>query len=141
MLLERFVAGKSIPRIADELGISHVAAYQHLLRHVPNEWKEHQGAKALAVLDKCEEDLEGATDNVTVSRAREYARLQMWKLERTLSNLYAPDNTTININQVIGDPGQVIQEISQLEERLGHVAEVVAHSMNIEVRPHTIQDT
>ena len=69
----------------------------------------------MAEHDKAEESLRQATDGVTVSRGRELARLQQWKLERVLRRIYGQDAPQVVVNLNLGDVGQ---RIAQLEQEL-----------------------
>lgn len=117
-ILERFEAGQSIPDQATALGITPEAIYRHLMRHSPEVWGEYQGAKALARLEMADTEMEGARDGVSVSRARERARLAMWTLERTSRKLYGIEPAGITIN-LPGSPAETAQAIRDLEARLG----------------------
>lgn len=122
-ILEAFEHGATIPVQAKALGVTHQAIYRKLIKDAPEQWKEHQAAKALAKLDDVEDKLEQAVDGVAVSRERELARLHMWKLERVLRRIYGTDAPAVQINVNIGD---IAGKIKDLEAELLSV-------------PHTVQ--
>lgn len=103
-LLAGYNDGKQIADMAPEFGISDVTAYALLLRDHQDEWKEAQRARALARLDRAQNNLKTAPDALSLARAREEVRAAQWELERLLRRLYgqdAPQNTQavqININ-------------------------------------------
>lgn len=114
-ILARFEGGEPITAIAKSYGITGPAVYRYLIRNAESGWREYQAANALAEHDKAEEDLKAATDGVTVSRARELARLQQWKLERVLRRIYGQDSPQVQINLNLGNVGE---RIAQLEAEL-----------------------
>lgn len=112
-VLEAFEHGASIPVQAKALGVTHQAIYRKILKDAPELWKEHQAAKALAKLDDSEQALTDAVDGVAVSRERELARLQMWKLERVLRRIYGQDAPQVVVNLNLGDVGNRIAALEQ----------------------------
>src|SRR5690242_11317908 len=91
--------------MAPEFGISDVTAYALLLRDHQEEWKEAQRARALARLDRAQNNLKTAPDALSLARAREEVRAAQWELERLLRRLYGQDQPAglgnavqININ-------------------------------------------
>ena len=108
-LLERLRGGETVPQIAAELGVSHVSMYGFLLRNAPEQWQEISAGRALSRLDKAETDLDTAEDQLTVSRARESAKLAQWNLERANRKLYGdskPDNSGLTIQVLIARDGE-----------------------------------
>ena len=89
--LERYSNGESIRQIAQSIGCSNVALYNRLLTEVPDEWKAIASSNALLHLDQAEEDLKTAPDMLSVTRARGWADIQRWKLERLLRRYFGQD--------------------------------------------------
>jgi hypothetical protein len=87
-ILERLIKGERAVDIAKDLGVHHTKLYAWLLRHSPEEWKAISAGKALARIEQAEEDMDAATDQVAVSKARESHRMGAWALERVARNLY-----------------------------------------------------
>jgi hypothetical protein len=87
-LLTRLLNQERARDIAKELNCSTPAIYQHLLKHSKEDWKHAQVAKALALRDKAEEDVEAAPDALSLARAREALRSAQWSLERMLSSVF-----------------------------------------------------
>lgn len=96
-ILARYLAGESGADIARSMGLTPTAVYLHLLRHAPQQWREHQAARALQRLEDDSDALsptppknlaERATDKLGVARTRESARIQQWVLERLVPRMY-----------------------------------------------------
>lgn len=91
-ILERYTDGMSLSVQADEIGVTRMRLNRLLLTYAEDDWRHAQIAKAITTLEDAETELGDATltpDNVSVSRAREKARLAQWKLERLLARLFA----------------------------------------------------
>lgn len=113
-ILERLRQRESVKDIADSLGVSDVTVYGFLLRHAPDQWMEISAGKSLARIEKAADDLDTAEDQLTVSRARESARLAQWDLERAARKLYGDnksENTGVTVNVIIdrGTDGVTIE--------------------------------
>lgn len=96
---------ETIEQIAQSLGASDVGLYLKIIREAPEQWKEHQAAKALRDLERAEERLEGANGMLEIARAREVLKSAQWRLERVLRRIYGQDQPSsvgqavqININ-------------------------------------------
>lgn len=103
-LLLRLQEGGAVKDIARELGVTPQAVYQWLLRHCAQEWMAISAARALAQVESAEAELEGAQDNVAVSRARERLRAAQWHLERAARPLYGDtkaDAGGVTVNVVL----------------------------------------
>ena len=61
------------------------------MTEMPEDWKALASANALANLDEAEQDLKTAPDMLTVTRARGWAEIQRWKLERLLRKYFGQD--------------------------------------------------
>lgn len=108
-ILDRLRAGETVPTISAELGIAEAALYAFLLRNAPEQWQEITAGRALSRLDKAETDLDTAEDQLTVSRARESAKLAQWNLERANRKLYGDakqDNSGLTIQVLIARDGE-----------------------------------
>lgn len=104
-VLTRYINGEQVAAMAPEYGVSDVTIYALLLREHEDDWKEVQRARALARLERSQEELKTAPDSLSLARAREQVRSAQWELERLLRRLYgqdAPAHTgqavSININ-------------------------------------------
>ena len=121
-IISRLETGESARQIATSLGITHVALYAWLLRHCPDRWQEISAARQLSRLDNCEQDMDSVdpsthdeytseiarADSITITRARETARMAQWHLERANRKLFGQDkgisiaiNTITSIERVI----------------------------------------
>ena len=96
-ILARYLGGESIQSIADQYDVSVQAVYSKLIDHAPDQWKMHQSACALDVLEKTEGQLWSAQDMVEVSRARELGSLARWKLERLLPSIYGEQKASVGV--------------------------------------------
>lgn len=93
-IIQAIMAGERARDIAQRLECSTPAIYQHLLKYAEADWRNAQVAKALALRDKAEEDLEVASDALSLARARETLKSAQWSLERLLSRLYGDKQDT-----------------------------------------------
>lgn len=91
---------ETVADIAQSLGVSDVAVYLKLLKDKPDEWKEHQAAKALADYELAEKQMKEAPDPLSLSRARELVRSMQWKLERVCRRIYGQDQPPAGAAQV-----------------------------------------
>ena len=98
--IERYSKGESIREIAKSFGCSHVALYNRLMAEAPEDWKAIASANALASLDEAENELKTAPDMLTVTRARGWAEIQRWKLERLLRRYFGQDSIPQGANAV-----------------------------------------
>jgi transposase-like protein len=103
-VLERAVEDERLADIAKDYGVSRTGLNKALLKYAEEDWKETQVARALTLVEDCEDDLESAADMVAISRARERLKSAHWKLERLHRRLFgqeAPNQSgsgTISIN-------------------------------------------
>jgi hypothetical protein len=105
-ILARYEAGEMVASIANDLGISHQAAYSALLRYCGDEWRDSQAARALAEYERAKASLEqckSSRDPIALACAREQVRTGQWELERLLTRLYG-QRTHVTVEQV-GDLG------------------------------------
>ena len=87
-VLTRYENGETIQQIATSLSITRAAVYRHLLRHAEDDWREYQAARAIDEYESARSDLKAAQDGVTVSRARELARLAWQEMSSLKRSLY-----------------------------------------------------
>lgn len=107
-MLQRLRGGESVNQISASLGISQTALYDWILRHCPEEFMAISAARSLSRIEKAEQDLDAAQDQVDIGKARESARLAQWNLERANRKLYGDNKTEsggVNI-QVVIDRGE-----------------------------------
>ena len=91
-ILDRYANGETIFEIAKSLGLDHPdQVYRYLLNHAPEQWKQYKAARALRQLDEAEQAIDNAPDALSVTRAREKARIAQWQLERVLRQIYGQD--------------------------------------------------
>jgi len=105
VILLRYLSDETTKDIAASYGVTRQALGQFLLKHAESEWKEAQVARALARKESAEDDLETASDVLSLARARERLRAAQWDLERVCRRIYGQDQAPgignavqININ-------------------------------------------
>jgi hypothetical protein len=86
--------------MAPEYGVSDVTIYALLLRDHEEDWKEVQRARALARLERAQNELEVAPDALSLARARERVRSAQWELERLLRRIYGQDQVAEQAGRV-----------------------------------------
>lgn len=94
-ILARLREGESVAVVAKSIGISHVALYEWLIRHSPDEWRAISSGKALARIEQAESDMDAADDQVKIAKARESHRMGAWTAERVARAIYG-DNKNSN---------------------------------------------
>lgn len=116
-VVERYIAGEKIKKMAGEYGVSDIAMYAFLLRNVPEEWLAAQKARAFALKERGEDGLEDPTDPLQLSSSRELLRAGQWDLERVMRKEYGRDEQNITINVLdLGDRLRRAKERTQLIE-------------------------
>lgn len=122
-ILERYLAGEKIRKMAEQYGVRPVSIYAFLLRLVPDEWLAAQKAKAFARKEQGEDGLDDAQDALDVAIAREQLRAGQWDLERVMRDKYGREDHNININ--VFDLGE---RLRRAKERTTQVLEVETSS-------------
>lgn len=99
-LLDRVAAGELLREIAADYGCSTPAVHYHIQKRVtPEEWADVKQIAMANRLEKSAEDMETAADPLNLARARESARLWMWRAERELPAIYgARPTTAVQVN-------------------------------------------
>lgn len=89
VILERVAAGDMLREIAKDYGVTQPAVSHYIKAHVdPDVWRRVRDMSIAARLEKTAEDLERADDPLMLARARESARLWMWRAEREHGHIY-----------------------------------------------------
>ena len=96
-VLERYIQGEQVAQMAGEYNTSDVTIYALLLRERQEDWVSIQTARALARLERNQNQLEGASDALSLARARESVRSAQWELERLLRRLYGEDKAQVAV--------------------------------------------
>lgn len=118
-ILARLMAGESTKEVAESLGISSVSLFSWLVANAPEEWQAISAGKALARVEKAENDFDDENaSQAKVNRAAQSARLATWQLERTARKLYgAPEKdgsgVAIQINVDRSCAGEIIVQSTQ----------------------------
>ena len=90
-VLDRYMQGEQVANMASEYETSDVTIYALLLRERQDDWAAIQQARALARLERAQEQLRTAPDALSLARARELVRSAQWELERLLRRLYGQE--------------------------------------------------
>ena len=121
-VLHRYMAGEQIADMAPEYDTSDVTLYAVLLREHQDAWKEVQTARALARLERHQQEMKDAKDALSLARGRELVRSAQWELERLLRRLYGQDQVpaslvSVHYNIGIGrNPGtESVQVVDSVE--------------------------
>jgi len=111
VIMQRVAEGELLREIAKDYGVSRSAVSHYIAQHAPKEqWAQVRETSIAARLEQSAEDMERAPDQLTLARARESARLWMWRAERELPHLYgAKPSTAIQVN---GSDGMSVQIVS-----------------------------
>lgn len=120
-VLERYLREESTIDIAKSLNVTRSGLNYWLLRVAETEWKDAQVLKALKRKEEAEDELDTATDTLTLARARERLKAAQWDLERVCKRIYGQDadnkgssGISITINTV--SQGRVIDAEQQSTE-------------------------
>ena len=135
-VLDRYINGEQVAAIAPEHQVSDVTIYALLLREHPDAWRDIQTARALARLERCQDELTTSSDALSLARAREGIRSAQWELERLLHRLYGvKQEVTVKTEEHIslvleGDVSQLIERIAakrQAPQVIDLPSDVVQH--------------
>jgi hypothetical protein len=105
VILDRIAAGELLREIADEFGCSQPAVSQFIAKRVPKAvWARVRELSIAARLERSTQEMEQAEDQLMLARARESARLWMWRAERELPHLYGQrQQITHEVGNDLGD--------------------------------------
>ena len=121
VIMQRVAEGELLRDIAKDYGVSRSAVSHHIAKHVPADgWKQVREASIAARLEQSCEAMEVAHDALTLARARESARLWMWRAERELPHLYG--QRTQVTHEVGPDLGDLLRTAKQRVSQAGHTA-------------------
>lgn len=103
-LLDGLRDGLTVEELAVELGVHKRSVYGYLLEFAPVEWAKFSAAYAASRLEDATTRLEGAGDQVAVSREAALARTAQWTLERLAPRLYGAKGEGGVVVNVVLDP-------------------------------------
>lgn len=105
IIMQRVAEGELLRDIAKDYGVSRTAVSMHITRHGNSEaWKVVREQSIAARLEGAIAETDEATDVVTLARARDKAKLWMWRAERELPHLYGQrQQITHDIGPDLGD--------------------------------------
>lgn len=87
-VIARYFRDETTADIAQTLGVHRSALHQWLIRNCEQDWRDAQVARAITAMEQAKEDLQTASDPLSLARAREALRSAQWELERLFSRLY-----------------------------------------------------
>lgn len=88
-VLERYLQGETLQKIAASLGVHSNTLNYHLLKaNIREQWKEAQVAVSLSEYQDAKAQVKGAETALGLARAREMARFTQWDLERLEQRLF-----------------------------------------------------
>ena len=90
-VLQRYLAEETTTQIAQSYGVTRAALNFFLLEHAEKEWKQAQVVRALKRKEEAEDEMDKASDPLTLARARERLRAAQWDLERVQRRIYGQD--------------------------------------------------
>lgn len=109
-VLNRYLHGEELSEIAASYGVHPKALNYHLLKdEIREQWRQAQVAVSLAEYLEAREVIRGASDALSLARAREIVRACQWDLERLESRIWGE---RVNVDVHV-DIGQALQKISE----------------------------
>jgi len=118
-VLQRYLAEETTTQIAKSFGVTRSGLNYWLLKVAETEWKDAQMLKALRRKEEAEDELDTATDALTLARGRERLKAAQWDLERICRRIYGQDappassGLTITLNLGAAHKGTIIENESQ----------------------------
>ena len=112
-ILAELYGGTSVAELAKRWGVTSMAIYGHLLAYAPEEFRAVSANRALGRKVECEERLEAASDNVSVSKWRALLQSTEWELERVAPKVFG-----------VKQPGEGLQITVNLDRSCGGVVDV-----------------
>jgi predicted transcriptional regulator len=90
-VLARVLNEESTQDIAKSFGVTRSALNQWLLETAETEWRAAQVARAYKRKEEAEDELDTATDSLSLARGRERLKAAQWDLERVCRRIYGQD--------------------------------------------------
>ena len=129
-ILDRVAQGELLRDIAEDYGCTRPAVSMFIARSVDAEaWAMTREQSIASRIENSAKEIEQAEDQLTLARAREAARLWMWRAEREHPNLYAArPQTAVQIN---GQDGMSVQVVSYIApDQAPKPAQLVDNTIN-----------
>lgn len=99
-VLDRVLSDESTKDIAASLGVTRSALNYWLIEHCDVEWKAAQVVRAIKRKEEAEDDLDLATDMLSLQKAEKRLKAAQWDLERVCRRVYGQDNAAQVANAV-----------------------------------------
>jgi hypothetical protein len=90
-VLKRVLNEESTKDIAQSFGVTRSALNQWLLETAETQWRAVQVARAYKRKEEAEDEMDTATDSLSLARARERLKAAQWDLERVCRRIYGSD--------------------------------------------------
>ena len=99
-VLKRVLNEESTKDIAQSYGVTRSALNQWLLETAETQWRAAQVARAYRRKEEAEDEMDTATDSLSLARARERLKAAQWDLERVCRRIYGQDVTPDQLGRV-----------------------------------------
>ena len=99
-VLARVLNEESTKDIASSLGVTRSALNQWLLSTAEEEWRAAQVIRAYKRKEEAEDEMDAATDALSLARAEKRLRAAQWDLERVCRRIYGQDVTPDQLGRV-----------------------------------------
>lgn len=99
-VLNRVLNEESTKDIAASFGVTRSALNQWLLANAEEDWKAAQVIRASKRKEEAEDEMDTATDALSLARARERLKAAQWDLERVCRRIYGQDQPPAHVNAV-----------------------------------------
>jgi hypothetical protein len=99
-VLTRVLAEESTKDIAASYGVTRSALNQWLLANAEEDWKTVQVIRAHKRKEEAQDEIDTATDALSLARAREKLKAAQWDLERVCRRIYGQDVTPDQLGRV-----------------------------------------
>ncbi len=99
-VLNRILSEQSTKDIAASFGVTRSALNQWLLTVAEEDWKAAQVIRAYKRKEEAEDELDTATDALSLARAEKRLRAAQWDLERVCRRIYGQDAPPTGVNAV-----------------------------------------
>ena len=121
VILDRIAKGELMRHIAEDYGCVVQTVSEYVKRNVDSEtWAQVREHSIASRLEQSSHEIEQAQDQLELARAREQARLWMWRAERELPHLYG-QRTQIT-HEIGPDLGDMLREARKRVADTTHAA-------------------
>ena len=119
-VLERYLTESTTSQIAKEYGVSRKTLVRWLYATAPQAWKQVQIIRALCRKDDADEGIEGASDSLSLARAREMLKSGQWDLERLDAGNYGQKQEVTHKVDVVNLEEALAVSMNAIMQKLVH---------------------